>query len=123
MKTMRILLMCLIVLALPLQGFSAVSRTQCHHGVGAQVDVDSCHHEQTSLPHQMSKHVDHKATVHLDHKCSNCTQCCLSGPLAATMPVHYEFQSASSSIVESLRILLSNVLPKNIERPPQSLAL
>ena len=123
MRTMRFLLMCLIVLALPLQGFAAVGRAQCHHGVGVQVDVKPCNHAQTTQLHQMGKHVGQKTTVHLDHKCSNCAQCCLSTPLAATLPVYYDFQFASSSNVESLKILLSNVTLKTIERPPQSFVL
>ena len=75
--------MCLIALAIPLQGMAAANQMFCH-GSGSvstviQKTADHSHHQTADQHHDQTKSLDHqvsKAEVakSVSHKCSTCSQ-------------------------------------------------
>ena len=95
MFSFRRLLLCLMMLALPLQGFAAASMLYCGMGTGhgakfAQTEIGSNHHKMTDAPdvkHDHAMHVtvakvakqsanDQKKLPDSTHKCGVCAACC-----------------------------------------------
>lgn len=132
MKLFRVLLMCLVAFALPVQGFASVSKVLCQHGTaprGATVSVHEQHHHHEGMVMMLDEdnHDVHASTnagaLHQDHKCSSCAQCCLGSTMVGVMPTPFVVPVGSPVQVEGMRVLRSEVNLASIERPPQSLSL
>jgi hypothetical protein len=128
MKTVRFLVMCLLALAIPLQGMASVTQMFCH-GSGAassvvQTTVDHSHHQATDHHHDQTQPSDHQVSKaetakSLNHKCSTCAQCCFGTALLPT-PINLVFSQETSTFVATSTVLLGEFSPHNLERPPRS---
>lgn len=126
MKTLRVLLMCLMVLALPLQGFAAVSKVLCHQDLSpsaVQRSEQVQHHGQLALMQGQDEQTQHPTPVLEKHECSNCAQCCVATSMMGTSPVQYVFAPATPVKVEGMRVLQGEVILRSIERPPQAFVI
>ncbi len=124
MRLFRVLLMCLMVLALPLQGFAAVSKALCHQDLSqpqTQAVVHAHSHEHMDLAQDAAGHDHLPSDMHKDHKCSGCAACCLGASMVGVDTLHPVFTTAAPVQVDGMRVLQSEVTPGSIERPPQAL--
>ncbi len=130
MKTVRFLVMCLLALAIPLQGMAAVSQLFCHGTVSSvtQTRVDHSHHEAADHHHQhdqaQAQASDHQASKtelakSLNHQCSTCAQCCFGTAVLPT-PISLVVNPETSTFVATSNVLLGTFSPLNLERPPRS---
>jgi hypothetical protein len=115
----RLLLIFMLLLALPLQGFAAAAMMSCapsHHGVPASVAM---HDGSAVHAHHHDSDRDPASTPsHGKHACSACAACCIGGALA---PSALRF---SADLSTHLRPLLARVTPpafitEGTERPPR----
>lgn len=131
MNLFRVLLMFLVALALPVQGYATVSKALCQHGVVAPVatvSVHKQHHDHEGMVVMGEEHHDVHVSVdagamHQDHKCSSCAQCCLGSTMVGAAPTPFVPPVGSPVQVEGTRVLRSEANLASIERPPQSLFL
>lgn len=112
--------MCLLALAIPLQGMASVTQMFCH-GSGAassvfQTTADHHHDQAQPSDHQVSKA---ETTKSLNHKCSTCAQCCF-GTALLPAPINLIFSQEVSTFVATSAVLLGEFSPHNLERPPRS---
>ena len=124
-KTLRILAVCLLVLALPLQGFAAASKLLCHGAVQQHEDhAHSAHangthdehngHDRSHASEQTSQ------TKHTTHQCSHCAQCCAGMAIASVQKVLFEPVKFSAVWVTAPEVFATHMTPSSIERPPRS---
>ena len=111
----KLLLICVVALALPMQGVASASKLMCGHGVPVHKG------EARSL----GEHADHAASDNSDnsdHKCSACATCCsfVALPSKALLPLSNEFSSAH---IAPAVAGLKSVDVKGPERPPRLLTL
>jgi len=129
MRCFRFLVMCLLALAIPLQGMATVTQMFCH-GSGSvstvtQKTVDHSHHLQAAdHHHEQTNPSDHQvskaeAAQSLNHKCSTCAQCCF-GTAMLPAPINPVFSQEASTFVATSTVLLGAFSPLNLERPPRS---
>lgn len=131
----------LLALALPVQGFAAVTQSSCapqmQHVLAESAAMKSSvqSHHQTSTAehqhHQMNMLADHAANVdtsaltdhqtnsHAKVKCSACATCCIGIAMLPVMPQLPAFPIASSPIVSSLSSLFPGHIPDGLKRPPK----
>jgi hypothetical protein len=127
-KTLRFLLMCLLSLAIPLQGMAASTEIFCH-GTGmvstaSDKTADHSHHQAANHHHDQTKPSDHqvskvKVAKSSNHKCSTCAQCCF-GTALLPAPLILVFNQEASTLVATSNVLLGATPPLNLERPPRS---
>ena len=120
-RWVKLLLICVVALALPIQGVASVSKVMCRHGVPVlKGDAKSIY-----------KHADPAASEHIDrtdisdhstHKCSACATCCsfVALPSKALLPLSNEFSSAHTAPAVAGP---KSVDVKGPERPPRLLTL
>ena len=128
MKTLRFFVMCMLALAIPLQGMAVANQMFCH-GSGSvstvsQRTTDHSHHQTTDHHHDQNKSLDHpvsKAGVakSVNHKCSTCAQCCF-GTALLPAPLILVFNQSASTLVATSNMLSGVISPFNLERPPRS---
>jgi len=127
-KTVRFLVMCLLTLAIPLQGAASVTQMFCH-GSGSvllvtQKTVDHSHHQQAGdHHHDQTKSLDHevskaKVAKSLNHKCSTCAQCCF-GTALLPATINLVLNQQISTLVAISPVLLGELSPLTLERPPR----
>lgn len=130
----RTLMIWLMLLALPLQGFAAAFMPFCE-SVGSSVhsvDLVSLFDHATAQNHEhavVGEHHDHAnhhaishhegGTLHSDAKCGTCAACCVGATMLSSDIVKLSFRP---SIAERLSVAL--IFPLSIilatpERPPQ----
>ena len=128
MKTIRFLVMCLLALAIPLQGMASVTQMFCHGNGSAssvvQTTADHSHHQAADHHHAQPKSSDHQVskagvTKSLNHKCSTCAQCCFGTALLPALIFLIPSQEVSTFVATST-VLLGEFSPLNLERPPRS---
>jgi hypothetical protein len=127
-KTIRFLVMCLLSLAIPLQGMAASTQIFCH-GTGAVSSVsnktaDHSHHQVDDHHHGQTKPSDHqvskvKVAKSANHKCSTCAQCCF-GTALLPAPINLVLSQEPSTFVATSTVLIGAISPLNLERPPRS---
>ena len=128
MKTVRFFVMCMLALAIPLQGMAVANQMFCH-GSGSvstvsQKTTDHAHHQTADHHHDQTKPLDHqvsKAEVakSVNHKCSTCSQCCF-GTALLPAPLILVFNQAVSTFIATSNVLSGVISPFNLERPPRS---
>ena len=127
MKILKILAICLLIFALPVQGFAAASQAFCHGRQATHMVLQEDHgahkheheHEQASSHHHDGVHADNKATQ-LNHKCSHCAQCCAGYAMAFSQLPSFALPVAKSIWVGSLPVLHGSISLSGLERPPRS---
>ncbi len=138
---LRLLVVCLVALALPVQGMAGVSLTHCgpshgrmaavletshHHGEGA--DTDGSHAHAAATPHRADA-VAQAGAPHgepqpgsLDDlakfKCSSCSACCASAALPSTMPQLPQLDLAPAVFADSL-LTVARFATDGPDRPPR----
>ena len=138
MSRFRYLLLCIIMLALPLQGFAAASMLFCGMGAGhdaktAQVEMASSHHQMADamvMPHEHQKQ-DTSAQIakqspdiqkqlpDSSHKCGVCAACC--SLIAITdFPLTVEVQSSPKVNLAEPFVLIHAVPSRLPEKPPRA---
>lgn len=120
--------MCLLTLAIPLQGMAAANQMFCH-GSGSvstvsQKTAEHSHHHVADHHHDQTKSLDHQASKAEvaksgNHKCSTCAQCCF-GTAMLPAPLILVFNQEASTLVATSNVLLGAIFPLTIERPPRS---
>ena len=127
-KTLRYLVMCLLSLAIPLQGMAASTQIFCH-GSGPVSSVsnktaDHSHHQVDDHHHGQTKPSDNqvskvKVSKSANHKCSTCAQCCF-GTALLPAPINLVLSQEPSTFVATSSVLIGAISPLNLERPPRS---
>ncbi|MEO6033557.1 MAG: hypothetical protein ABIP61_16980 [Burkholderiaceae bacterium] len=145
LRNLRILLMCLVALAVPVQGFAAMSMSGCgpgHHGAWTtQADAGPMHEDVFGTPphaHDAGLEVDSSghhpdasaAAVHGDvseaqlegklgaGSCSACATCCLAAALPATT-LSFEAISEADFIAPLIPHSATSFFTESPERPPR----
>lgn len=138
MSRFRHLLLCLMMLALPLQGFAAATMLYCglqgDHGVKAvQMDASFRHHEMadaSAAPHDHGRHVKtaeagkqtsgtQKQLPDASHKCGVCAAC--SSVIAITdFPLTVEVQLPPKADLAEPFVLIHAVPTRLPEKPPRA---
>ncbi len=137
MLRFRYLLLCLMMLALPLQGFAAASMLFCGSGADhdvkvEQMEVASGHHQMAGsmdAQHDHSKHNkmtqagtqspdDHKQLPGASHKCSVCAACC-SVMAISELPRTVKFQSLPKADLAEPFVLIHAVPSRLPDKPPR----
>ena len=138
MTRFRHLLLCLMMLALPLQGFAAASMLYCGlHGDPAaktlQVEMASSHHtmvDAAGTPHDHGKHAktaqagklttdaQKKQLPDASHKCGVCAACC-SVIAISDFPPTIGVQLAPKAVLAEPFVLIQAVPTRLPEKPPR----
>lgn len=127
-RAIRTFLSCLIMLAIPLQGFAAASMIFCgpHHAAMAQ-RADSGHHDHGADP--AHNHDDTVSAIEVDErgldgflkffnfKCSACAACCTLSAMPVT-PMPPLFPPSISVAVPFFGSSYAGIVPDGLERPP-----
>ncbi len=138
MSRFRHLLLCLMMLALPLQGFAAASMLYCGMGAGhdakaAQMEMASSHHQMADamvMPHEHEKQDttaqvtqqspdSQKQLPDSSHKCGVCAACC-SVVAIADFPQTVEVQSSPKVALVEPFVLINAVPSRLPEKPPRA---
>ncbi|WP_293776928.1 hypothetical protein [uncultured Oxalicibacterium sp.] len=144
-RILRIVLLYLLAMALPLQGWAAVTQTVCppamHQMSGQNMDVgmqhDDTHKHAMHAEHQQDAHAaanassdvhqgqgkDHRSMKHDNHAgattCSICAVCHVGAALLPTMP-EFAAPACDTALVATVdSSLLPNHIPDGIKRPPR----
>jgi len=124
-KILKVLAICLLILALPVQGFAAASQAFCHGKQATHMVLQEDHgahmhqHEQASSHHHDGAQADSKASQ-LNHKCSHCSQCCAGYAIAFSQLPSFALPVAKSIWVGSLSVLHGSISLSGLERPPRT---
>ncbi|MFC5474521.1 hypothetical protein [Paraherbaspirillum soli] len=120
------LLILLLALALPLQGYAAAAMVFCASSETAETSASSTPHhhadQQVQLSDHSATHAKHDAASHgkTSSSCSSCAACCIGMmPVSTTVAAKLPALSAHYT-----RLRLSGFVgytPENPERPPSSL--
>lgn len=127
MKTLKALAVCLLILALPVQGFAVASQAFCH----SQKSEVVTHAEPSSHVHQHEQASDHQHDGHhadaspskLSHKCGNCSQCCAGYAMVSFDYPSFAVVATEPVLVEIRPVLHGIVSPRTLERPPRALTV
>lgn len=140
MKTvLRTLWICLLLLALPVQGFAAAQMTQCGPGHGRTQHASVGGHEQARAAHAHEQHakglVQHDHHAHAasqpddpsnddsppaaKHHCSACAACCVGLALPSSAPVVVAPPDAALHVAAT-GAADPVFLTSGLERPPRS---
>jgi hypothetical protein len=144
-RLFKIAMLWLLALALPVQGFAAVTQSSCapqmqtQHIVAASEGIpDSVHshhpiatdgiehrHHHMSTSAEQAGHVDadkqtgHQDNKHANVKCSACATCCVGIAMLPAMPQLPAFPIASTLVVSSLSAFPPGHIPDGLKRPPK----
>ncbi len=136
MKTaLRTLWICLLLLALPVQGFAAARMTQCGPSHDRLQHTPASDHGEAEAMHAHEQHAHHHSHHHAasqadeasndattppaKHHCSACASCCVGMALPSSTPVvitpaEAVIHVAASGAAEPI------FLTSGLERPPRS---
>ncbi len=116
------MLLCLMVLGLPLQGYAALSQSLCHQGEAQTSEPQSAHahhHDQGHAAVEASAPVSpDQDLAGLDHTCSNCATCCFGASLVGLATANPVMAPWPSVQVAAIPLLQGNATLDSIERPP-----
>jgi hypothetical protein len=138
MSRFRLLLLCLMMLALPLQGFAAASMLYCgmavgQHGHSSQMEIGTSHQEApdgkpTPHDHAMQNKIahadnqspgDHQQLPDSSHKCGVCATCCSVIAITEFRQSAKVQASPTAELAEPL-VLIHAVTPRLPEKPPRA---
>ena len=138
MTRFRHLLLCLMMLALPLQGFAAASMLYCGMGAGhdakaGQMEMGSSHHQMADVMGMQHGHEkqdttaqfakqspnDQKQLPDSSHKCGVCATCC-SVIAISNFPQTFEVQSSPKADLVEPFVLIYAVPSRIPEKPPRA---
>ena len=128
MSCIRVLLLWALILAVPFQGYAAVTMAFCdveHEGTAAALQADSHQHSKGSVPDSVDSHdMDAEDMAHPDadsgtaHKCGTCGACHAVALLPNTSIVRTQYLPAADWAEP--RFLPTAFFPPLLERPPRT---
>ncbi|MDQ1815706.1 hypothetical protein RBA41_20630 [Massilia sp. CCM 9210] len=104
MTSLRTLLVWLLLLAIPLQGFAAASSALCEAARAPVVSMDESHCHQPDSP----------------AKCSNCAFCCVGMAIAPAFAALADARALASERIAYAAVHVTAHIPGGLERPPHS---
>jgi len=133
-RTLKTLLLLLLIAALPLQGAAAAMRLSCgpaqHHPPAQAASATGAHYHHAAVAHSDSGHSAFDAASaeqtpavqdgHAHSYCSACAACCVgaAAPLSSSIP------TAPPKVSEFIAVapapLLAGFIPTSLERPPRT---
>ena len=138
MSRFRYLLLCLMMLALPLQGFAAASMLYCGMGAGhtakaEQMDMSSSHHlmaDAMGMQHDHSKHGKTAQTAKQSAdgqkqlpdatpKCGACSACCNIIAIS-DFPQTVKLQPVSQAVLTEFFVSIHSAASRLPEKPPRA---
>jgi predicted metal-binding membrane protein len=129
---LRTLWICLLLLALPVQGFAAAQMAQCGPGHGPMRHASTGGHEHEPHAQVQDQHEYHvHAAAHADeapsdastppakHHCSACAACCVGMALPSSAPVVI---APADAVRHGVATAVADpiFLTSGLERPPRS---
>jgi hypothetical protein len=119
LNLLRIAFMCLLTLAVPVQGFAAATTLLCagghHHRMQSGAKAAHAHHHEHASQHGHEGSASYK----MAGKCAACSACCTSVALLPTQAIHVEPLKATSDLVVVERRALALFLTDGPDRPPR----
>ncbi|MDB5858892.1 MAG: hypothetical protein JWQ76_2581 [Ramlibacter sp.] len=124
MSRFRILLACLLLLAIPLQGIAAASMLYCGAATSHSHDEVQApsHHDHSADVHAAAQADDAAAAAGLpdqDHKCGACATCCHGAAIAATFTLLSPSPAPQAHAAEPVVHLHSRSSPVP-DKPPRA---
>jgi hypothetical protein len=135
-KIFHSLMIWLMLLAVPLQGFAAASMLSCesilsavnssaNSGTAGKADSHTHHHSamaehQDHAEHGSATHHD-GGTLHADAKCGFCAACCVGATMSPSSIVALELKPTVADWLFSVSNFPISTVPASLERPPQIL--
>jgi hypothetical protein len=122
-STLRLLLVCFLMLALPFQAFAAASMLPPVAAPAAPAaTLPPCHQAMDmaavgSMKHENAKHDGHAG----GHAKSKCGACCVGAAMATGLGAALALAPPSTSTIPFRAGLLPSVDPVLLERPPSTL--
>ncbi len=129
-RTLKTLLLLLLIAALPLQGAAAAMRLSCgpdHHPAQA-APAAGAHHHSASAPHSdadqaafgTADHADHAPVASDGHAHS---YCCVGSAAPPSTAIPTVARDGSEFIAVAPPPLLTGFIPASLERPPRTVFL
>ncbi len=141
-RTLKTLLLWLLILALPMQGFAVSIRCATahhamlstvqsvdHHHHGGVANAGHHHHEAVGNTQLDESAADYSvaaarssASKYAGTSCSSCAACCLG---AAALPSDLKWPSRHNSselVIDSSSPLVTGYIPPSLERPPKRIS-
>lgn len=121
---LRILVLCLLMAGVPLQGYAAATMLLCAPPATAPAHVAVSAHGEHGYEHEHAPGEQQKqqGTHHGDAKCAGAAFCCTGAPLAGIMPTAPSLPDARSAPVPFDSAAPAAVDLAGLERPPKHLA-
>lgn len=134
MKAMKSFLAWILLIALPLQGFAAVSMSMCepgsaamasaakaevHHGVPAPAAMDCAHHDARPPPAETAGDCDSPSE---SAKCSACAACSVGASITAAFATLPAATTHGAGPIPYLAAHDTGCIYGTLERPPHTLA-
>jgi hypothetical protein len=113
MSIWRLILLCLLLVALPLQGLAAGGFADCHQGAGVPAST------APSADHDPASHDDAPCHEADSTACSACAACCVAAVLPGGVPSLRQVDPQSARPTATPPAPRS-VLPARLERPPRT---
>lgn len=120
-RRFRLLLICLIMLTVPLQGVSAAVMTMSVAKHSGPAQMTDCHSG-------MAQSVDHSAPEkstqdsHNSVKLKVCSSCCTGAILNASLSPAFAHQPGDNTYLSLLSRKPAGFIPDGLERPPRALS-
>ncbi|MCU6435074.1 hypothetical protein LPB67_14950 [Undibacterium sp. Jales W-56] len=124
-KLARLFLLCMMILAIPVQGVAAATMLYCgtehHHASVSDQDQHEQHEHHHDAAEKLSHHSPHSdAAAKLSKdKCSSCAACCIG----AAMVTESLIQNSPSPSSEKIDLVFSSHfghISDGLERPPRA---
>jgi len=134
-RTLKTLLLLLVIAALPLQGAAAAMRLSCgpdHHHPAQGASAAGAHHHSATAPHSDADHAAFKTAANADHApvapdghahsyCSACAACCVGSAAPPSASIPTASREGSEFIAVAPAPLLAGFIPASLERPPRTI--
>ena len=129
------LLIWLMLLAVPVQGFAAASMLLCepivvsnaasanahaHHHDHAQMSADHASADQLSGNSNHAHHHQQTSNHHTAAKCGACAACCIAVAMTAPAAAALPHMHVDSERITALNTFPSSVIPVYPDRPPKA---
>lgn len=128
MSCIRVLLLWTLILAVPFQGYAAVTMAFCdaeHVGTAVAMQADPHQHSKASVPDSVDSHdMDAEDMAHHDadsgsaHKCGTCGACHAVALMPNTSIVRVQYLPAAD--LAEPRFMPTAFFPPLLERPPRA---
>jgi len=112
------LILLLMLVALPLRGYTAVAAELCAAHHGGALATDAAEHDHDSAHEQGGQDGDHPSTASV---CSHCATCSVGASLAPDSARPVAVHSAGADRIPYFGARTSGHVPEHLDRPPLAL--